>query len=55
MLKDLRSKAKNPFPTAAGDRRQLSKARVIDSEEVARLGDKRNRVDSEKAPRAAAW
>ena len=55
MLKDLHSKAKDLSSAAARDRRQLSKARVIDSEEVVRLRDKRERVDSEKAARAAAW
>ena len=39
MLKDLRSKAKDLSSAAAKDRRQLSKARVIDSEEVVRLRD----------------
>ena len=41
-------------PAAARDRRQLSGARVIDSEEVVLLRDKRQRVDSKKGARAAA-
>ena len=53
MLKDLRSKAKDLSSAAAKDRRQLSKARVIDSEEVVRLRDERERKDN-KAVRAAA-
>ena len=40
MLKDLRSKAKGLSSAAAKDRRQLSKARVIDSEKVVRLRTK---------------
>ena len=39
MLKDLRSKANDLSSAATKDRRQMSKARVIDSEEVARLRD----------------
>ena len=39
MLKDLRSKAKDLSSAAAKDRRQLSKARVIDFEEVVHLLD----------------
>ena len=54
-LKDLHSKAKDLSSEAARDRHQLSKARVIDSEEVVCLRDKRERVDSERAARAAAW
>ena len=54
MLKDLRSKAKDLSSAAARDHHQLSKARVIGSEEVAHLRDKRERVDSEKAARVAA-
>ena len=54
MLKDLHSKAKYLSSAAARGHRQLSKARVIDSEEVVRLRDKRERVDSEEAARAAA-
>ena len=41
MLKDLRSKVKDLYPAAAGDHRQLPKTRVIDSEEVVLLRDKR--------------
>ena len=52
MLKDLRPKAKDLYPAAARDRRQLSKVRVIDSEEVVLLRDKKQRVDS-KGARAA--
>ena len=55
MLKDLRSKAKDLGSAAARDRRQLSKARVIDSEDMVHLRDKREMVDSKKAARAAAW
>ena len=55
MLKDLRSKAQDLCSAAARDRRQLSKARVIDSEDVVHLRDKREMVDSKKAARAAAW
>ena len=40
MLKDLHSKAKDLSSAASKDRRQLSKARVIDSEEVVRLRTK---------------
>ena len=54
MLKDLRSKARDLSSAAARDRRQLSKARVIDSEKVAHLRDKREKVDSEKVDRPAA-
>ena len=54
MLKDLRSKAKDLSSAASRDRRQISKSRLIDSEEVVRLRDKRERVDSKKATRAAA-
>ena len=39
---------------AAKDRRQLSNARVIDSEEVVRLRDERERKDNIKTVRAAA-
>ena len=40
-LKGLRSEAKNLYPAAAArERRQLSKARVIDSEEVVLLRDR---------------
>ena len=39
--KDLCSRAQDLYSAAARDRRQLSKARVIDSEEVVRLKDKR--------------
>ena len=53
MLKDLRSKAKDLSSAAAKGRRQLSKARVIDSEEVVCLWDERERKDN-KAIRAAA-
>ena len=53
MLKNLRSKAKDLCSAAARDRRQLSKARVIDSEDVVHLRDKRELVDSKKAARAA--
>ena len=41
MLKDLHSETKDLYPAAARDRRQLSKARVIDSEEVVLLRDNR--------------
>ena len=54
MLKDLRSKAKGLSPAAARDRRQLSKVRVIDSEDVVHLRDKREMVDRKKAARAVA-
>jgi hypothetical protein len=54
MLKDLRSKAKDLSSAAAKDRRQLSKARGIDSEEVVRLRGERERKDNIKAVRAAA-
>ena len=54
MLKDLRSKAKYLSSAAAKDRRRLSKARVIDSEKVVHLRDKRERINSEKGARAAA-
>ena len=54
MLKDLRSKAKDLSSAAAKDRRQLSKARVIDSEEVVWLRDERERKDNNMAVRAAA-
>ena len=54
MLKDLRSKAKDLSSAAAKDHRQLSKARVIDLEEVVRLRDERERKDNIKAVRAAA-
>ena len=54
--KDLRSEAKYLHPAAARDRRQLSKARMIDSEEIVLLRDKRQKVESKKAAsyRAAA-
>ena len=39
MLKELHSKAEYLSSAAAKDRRQLSKARLIDSEEVVRLRD----------------
>ena len=54
MLKGLRSKAKELSSAAPKDCRQLSKARVINSEKVVCLRDKREKVDSEKAARAAA-
>ena len=54
MLKDLCSKAKDLSSAAGKERRQLSKARVIDSEEVVRLRDERERSDNNKAVRAAA-
>ena len=54
MLKDLRSKAKDLSSAAAKDRCQLSKARVIGSEEAVRLRDERERKDNIKAVRAAA-
>ena len=54
MLKDLRPKTRGLYPAAVRDGRQLSRARVIDSEEVVRLGDNRERVDNEKAARAFA-
>ena len=43
MLKDLRSEVKDLYPAAARDRSQLSKARVIDPEEVVLLRDKGGR------------
>ena len=46
MLKDLHSKAKDLSSAAAKGRRQLSKARVIDAEEVVRLQDERERKDN---------
>ena len=49
MLKDLRSKAKDLSSAAAKDRRQLSKARVIDSGEVVCLRDERKRKDNVRA------
>ena len=54
MLKDLRSKANDLSSAAAKDRRQLSKARVVDSEEVARLRGEMERKNNNKAVRAAA-
>ena len=54
MLKDLCSKAKNLSSAAAKDRRQLSKARLIDVEEVIFLRDERERKENNKAVRAAA-
>ena len=54
MLKDLRSKPKDLSSAAAKDRRQLSKARVIDSKEVVRLWDEWERKDNNKAVGAAA-
>ena len=54
MLKDLRSKAKDLSSAAAKGHRQLSKARVIDAEEVVCLWDERGRKDNDKAVRAAA-
>ena len=41
IFKDLCSRTKDLSSAASKDRRQLSKARVIDSEEVVRLWDKR--------------
>ena len=54
MLKDLPSKTRDLSSAAVRDRCQISKARVIDSEKVAHLSDKRERLDSKKAARAAA-
>ena len=54
MLKDRHSKAKDLSSAAAKGRRRLSKARVIDAEEVVRLWDERGRKDNDKAIRAAA-
>ena len=54
MLKDLCSKAKNLSSAAAKDRRQLSKARLIDAEEVICLRDEGERKENNKAVRAAA-
>ena len=54
MLKDLHSKAKGLCSATVRGRRQLSEARAIGFEEVVRSRDKRERVDSKKAARAAA-
>ena len=54
ILKDRHPKAKDLSSAAAKDHRQLSKARVIDTEEVVCLWDERERKDNDKAVRAAA-
>ena len=54
MLKDRHSKSKDLSSAAAKGRRQLSKARAINAEEVVRLWDERERRDNDKAVRAAA-
>ena len=54
MPKDLRSRAKDLPSAATKNRRQLSKARVIASEEVVRLWGEREKKSSEKADRAVA-
>ena len=54
MPKDLCSKAKNLSSAAAKGRRQLSKARLIDAEEVICLRDEGERKENNKAVRAAA-
>ena len=54
MLKNLCSKAKDLSSAAAKDFCQLSKARVIDAEEVVHLQDERERKNNDKAVRAAA-
>ena len=54
MLENRCSGARDLSSEAAGDRRQLSEARVIGSEEVARLWDKRERIGSRRVARAAA-
>ena len=52
MIRMLRSKAKDTSAAAAKDRRHLTKARVIDSEEAVRLREKRIQKDAVKAQRA---
>jgi hypothetical protein len=54
MLRTLRAAAKDTSTAAAKDRRQLTKARVITSEDVVRLRDERLRIDAQNAARAEA-
>lgn len=54
MFKDLHSKAKNLSSAAARGCRQLSKARVIDSDKVIRLWDEWERRGSKNATRTVA-
>ena len=53
ILKDLRSKAKDQSSAAAKDRRQLSKARVIYSDEVVCLRDEWERKGNKTVGAAA--
>jgi hypothetical protein len=49
MIRTLRSGAKDVSATSAKDRRHMTKGRVIDTEEVVRLREERNRIDAAKA------